>query len=72
MGNKNPYIAEEQTTQQPIEKVQKDKERSTKHTQRRLWYFILNYNHNLLNLLCKNDYYNDEDMKIDDPIHNFI
>jgi hypothetical protein len=27
-----PYIKEEQTTQWPIEKVQKDKRRSTKHT----------------------------------------
>ena len=27
----NPYIEEEQTTQWPIEKVQKDKQRSTKH-----------------------------------------
>jgi hypothetical protein len=31
-GNQNPYIAEEQTTQCPKEKVQKDKQRSTKHT----------------------------------------
>jgi len=30
--NKNPYIEEEQTTQWPKEKVQKDKQRSTKHT----------------------------------------
>jgi hypothetical protein len=30
-GNQNPYI-EEQTTQWPNEKVQKDKQRSTKHT----------------------------------------
>ena len=30
-GNQNPYI-EEQTTQWPKEKVQKDKKRSTKHT----------------------------------------
>ena len=30
-GNHNPYI-EEQTTQWPNEKVQKDKQRSTKHT----------------------------------------
>jgi hypothetical protein len=29
-GNQNPYI-EEQTTQLPKEKVQKDKQRSTKH-----------------------------------------
>jgi hypothetical protein len=28
----NPYIEEEQTTQWPNEKVQKDKQRSTKHT----------------------------------------
>ena len=31
-GNENPYIEEEQITQQPNEKVQKDKQRSTKHT----------------------------------------
>ena len=31
-GNQNPYIKEEQTTQWPKEKVQKDKQRSTKHT----------------------------------------
>jgi hypothetical protein len=31
-GNQNPYIDEEQTTQWPKEKVQKDKQRSTKHT----------------------------------------
>jgi hypothetical protein len=30
-GNQNPYIAEEQTTQWPKEKVQKDKQRSAKH-----------------------------------------
>ena len=29
---KNPYIEEEQTTQWPKEKVQMDKQRSTKHT----------------------------------------
>ena len=29
---KNPYIKEEQTTQWPKEKLQKDKQRSTKHT----------------------------------------
>jgi len=32
MGNQNPYIEEEQTTQWPKDKVQKDKQRSTKHT----------------------------------------
>jgi hypothetical protein len=32
MGNQNPYIGEEQTTQWPKEKVQKDKQRYTKHT----------------------------------------
>ena len=32
MGNQNPYIEEEQTTQWLKEKVQKDKQRSTKHT----------------------------------------
>ena len=31
-GNHNPYIKEEQTTQWPKEKIQKDKQRSTKHT----------------------------------------
>ena len=31
-GNQNPYIEEEQTRQWPKEKVQKDKQRSTKHT----------------------------------------
>ena len=30
-GIQNPYIEEEQTTQWPKEKVQKDKQRSTKH-----------------------------------------
>jgi hypothetical protein len=30
--NKSPYIEEEQTTQWPKEKVQKDKQRSTTHT----------------------------------------
>ena len=31
-GNQNPYIDEEQTNQWPNEKVQKNKQRSTKHT----------------------------------------
>ena len=31
-GNQNLYIEEEQTTQWSKEKVQKDKQRSTKHT----------------------------------------
>jgi hypothetical protein len=31
IGNQNPYIEEEQATQWPSEKVQKDKQRSTKH-----------------------------------------
>ena len=31
-GNQNPYIDEKQTTQWPKEKVQKDKQRSTKYT----------------------------------------
>ena len=31
-GNQKPYIKEEQTTQWPKEKVQKDKQWSTKHT----------------------------------------
>jgi hypothetical protein len=30
--NQNSYIEEEQTTQRPKENVQKDKQRSTKHT----------------------------------------
>ena len=30
--NQNPYIEDEQTTQWPKEKEQKDKQRSTKHT----------------------------------------
>jgi hypothetical protein len=32
MGNQNLYIEEEQSTQWPKVKVQKDKQRSTKHT----------------------------------------
>jgi hypothetical protein len=32
LGNQNPYIEEEQTTQWPKEKVQKNKQGSTKHT----------------------------------------
>jgi hypothetical protein len=31
-GNQNPFIEEEQTTQWPKENVQKDKQRSAKHT----------------------------------------
>ena len=31
-GNQNPYIEEKQTAQWPKEKVQKNKQRSTKHT----------------------------------------
>jgi hypothetical protein len=34
MGKQNPYINEELTTQWSKEKVQKDKQRSTKHTYR--------------------------------------
>ena len=34
-GNQNPYIEEEQTTQWPKETVQKDRQRSTKHTHKR-------------------------------------
>jgi hypothetical protein len=33
MGNQNPYIEEEQTTHWTQKKVQKDKQRSTTHTQ---------------------------------------
>jgi len=36
MGNHNPYIEEEQTTQWPKEKVQKDKQRSSKHTHKNI------------------------------------
>jgi hypothetical protein len=32
MGNQNPHIEEEQTTQWPKEKEQKEKQRSIKHT----------------------------------------
>jgi len=32
VGSQNSYIKEEQTTQRSKEKVQKDKQRSTKHT----------------------------------------
>ena len=32
MSNQKPYIEDEQTTQWPKEQVQKDKQRSTKHT----------------------------------------
>ena len=31
-GNQNPYIEKEEKAQWPKEKVQKDKQRSTKHT----------------------------------------
>ena len=48
-GNQNPYIEEEQTTQWPKEKVQKDKQWSTKHTHktkdrvtRTLHYLVIN------------------------------
>ena len=33
-GNQNQYIEDEQTTHWPKEKVQKDKQRYTKHTSR--------------------------------------
>jgi hypothetical protein len=33
-GNQNPYIEEEQTTQWPKEKEQKDKQRYRKHTKK--------------------------------------
>ena len=35
-GNQSPYIEEEQTTQWRKEKVQKDKQKSTKHTYRQI------------------------------------
>ena len=40
MCNQNPYIEEEQTTQWPKENVQKDKQRSTKHTQKQTIIYI--------------------------------
>jgi hypothetical protein len=36
-GNQNPYIEQEQTTQWPKEKVQKEKQWSTKHTHIKIW-----------------------------------
>jgi hypothetical protein len=42
-GNQNPYIEEEQTTQWPKEKVQKDKQRSTKHTYKTKWFYIVSF-----------------------------
>jgi len=42
-GNQNPYIEEEQTTQWPKEKVQKDKQRPTKLCIE--IFFILNTNY---------------------------
>ena len=35
MGNQNPYIEEEQTTQLPKGKTQKDKQQSTNHTHKK-------------------------------------
>ena len=40
-GNQNPYIEEEQTTQCPKEKMQKDKQRSIKHTYKTIKYLHL-------------------------------
>ena len=37
MGNQNPYIEKDQTTQWPREKVQKDKQRSTKHAHKTIF-----------------------------------
>jgi hypothetical protein len=37
MGNQNPYIEEDQTTQWPREKEQKDKQRSTKHAHKTIF-----------------------------------
>jgi hypothetical protein len=36
MGNQNPYIEEEQTTQWSKEKVQKDKQLNS-HSSKRMW-----------------------------------
>jgi hypothetical protein len=41
MVNQNPYIEEGQTTQWQKEKVQKDKQRSTKHTRKYEAYAML-------------------------------
>ena len=41
MVNQNPYIEEGQTTQLQKEKVQKDKQRSTKHTRKYEAYAML-------------------------------
>jgi hypothetical protein len=43
MGNQNLYIEEEQTTQWSKEKVQKDKQRSTKHTHKTKYCFQFIY-----------------------------
>jgi hypothetical protein len=40
-GNQNPHIEEEQAAQWPKEKVQKDKQRSTKHKAKA--YFAVSY-----------------------------
>jgi len=42
MSNQNPYIEEEQTTQWSKEKVQTDKQRSTKHTYKTKRIYIKN------------------------------
>jgi hypothetical protein len=46
-GYHNPYIEEEQTTQWPKEKVQKDKQRYTEHT-----YKTKDQNHCSRTLIC--------------------
>ena len=51
MSLKNPYIEEEQTTQWPKEKVQKDKQRSTKHTHTYIMTHVLFYIF-MTNVLC--------------------
>jgi len=51
MGNHNPYIEEEQTTQWPKEKVQKDKQRSTKDVTRVIFYIKVQKSGNLIDQL---------------------
>jgi hypothetical protein len=54
-GNKNQYIEEGQTTQWPKEKVQKDKQRSTKHTHKLHKHYLSNWrNHKLIELKMVN------------------
>jgi hypothetical protein len=56
-GNQNPYIEEEQTTQWPKEKVQKNKQRSTRHTYKtkdRETHLTVRYDRSLSTQFCRN------------------